>query len=502
MGEVAEIVDGGFCDSVLNSDNAISAKAAPCSVAHGVLTIKTVSVADEEAAAAGETGAAGQGGNPRDGWLPITESRGGNTVTAVFHILCSGMGIQALMLPVAFASLGWVWGIIILSLGFLWQLYTIWALVQLHESVPGTRYSRFLHLSIAAFGPRLGKLLAIFPVMYLSGGTCVMLVITGGGAMELLFNTMCGGDGTACSAKPLNSVEWFLVFTCIAITIAQLPNLHSLATVSLLGAITAVGYSSLIWILSVAKGRPEGVSYEALIEAKSNETRIGSVLNAIGIIALSFRGHNLVLEIQGTLPSTPKCPSKRPMWRAVIISYSLVALYLYSLAIAGFWAYGNQIPNGGLYIAFPQFHGRDTPKLVMGLVYLLIVASCLSTFQIYAMPIFDNLELQYTGIKDHRCSRRARASLRVFFGCIAFFVAVALPFLGSLALLIGGMTSTLTFVLPCFMWLVIKRPHRKSSAWWLNVGLGWLGVVLWVVMVAAAIWVLVDRGINANFFDP
>ncbi|KAF7851161.1 hypothetical protein BT93_L4422 [Corymbia citriodora subsp. variegata] len=488
MGEVAEIVDSTL------DDNAILTKAA-----HGFIAITTGCVMDESTA---EAGGKAREANPRDRWLPITESRDGSTISAVFHLLCSGLGIQALMLPVAFASLGWVWGIIILSLGFLWQLFTIWALVELHESVPGARYSRFLHLSIAAFGPRLGKLLALFPVMYLSGGTCVMLIITGGKAIQDLFKIMCSGDGTACSIKPLDGVEWFLLFTCIAMVIAQLPNLNAIARVSLFGAIVAISYSALIWILSVAKGRLEGVSYEPLVEAKSNEARIGSVLNAIRIIALSFRGHNLVLEIQGTLPSTPKCPSKGPMWRAVIISYSLIALCMYSLAIGGFWAYGSKIPNGGLYIAFPQFHGHDTPKLVMGLFYLLVVANCLSAFQIYAMPVFDNLELRYTSIKDRGCSWRARASLRVFFGCLAFFVAVALPFLGSLAPLIGGMTSTLTFVLPCFMWLAIKRPHRRSSMWWLNIGLGWLGMVLWVVIVAAAIWVLVDRGINANFFNP
>ena len=45
-----------------------------------------------------------------------------------------------------------VWGTICLSLAFAWQLYTIWLLVNLHESDSGLRYSRFLHLSIAAFG--------------------------------------------------------------------------------------------------------------------------------------------------------------------------------------------------------------------------------------------------------------------------------------------------------------------------------------------------------------
>lgn len=45
--------------------------------------------------------------DPRDAWLPITASRSGNAYYAAFHSLSSGIGFQALVLPAAFASLGW-----------------------------------------------------------------------------------------------------------------------------------------------------------------------------------------------------------------------------------------------------------------------------------------------------------------------------------------------------------------------------------------------------------
>lgn len=45
--------------------------------------------------------------DPQDAWLPITESRNGNAYYAAFHTLCSGIGIQALVLPVALVFLGW-----------------------------------------------------------------------------------------------------------------------------------------------------------------------------------------------------------------------------------------------------------------------------------------------------------------------------------------------------------------------------------------------------------
>ncbi|MFS7978209.1 hypothetical protein Hanom_Chr10g00912881 [Helianthus anomalus] len=46
-----------------------------------------------------------------------------------------------------------------LCVAFVWQLYTIGVLVSLHESVPGTRFSRYLQLSIAAFGMNITSLL-------------------------------------------------------------------------------------------------------------------------------------------------------------------------------------------------------------------------------------------------------------------------------------------------------------------------------------------------------
>ncbi|KAF3613766.1 hypothetical protein FXO38_36064 [Capsicum annuum] len=44
--------------------------------------------------------------DPQDDWLPITESRSGNAYYAAFHTLSSGIGVQVLLLPLAFVTLG------------------------------------------------------------------------------------------------------------------------------------------------------------------------------------------------------------------------------------------------------------------------------------------------------------------------------------------------------------------------------------------------------------
>lgn len=45
--------------------------------------------------------------DPQDAWLPITESRNGNAYYSAFHTLSSGIGVQALLLPLSFTALGW-----------------------------------------------------------------------------------------------------------------------------------------------------------------------------------------------------------------------------------------------------------------------------------------------------------------------------------------------------------------------------------------------------------
>ncbi|KAL3573185.1 hypothetical protein D5086_027089 [Populus alba] len=92
------------------------------------------------------------------------------------------------------------------------------------------------------------------------------------------------------------------------------------------------------------------------------------------------------------------------------------------------------------------------------------------------MPVFDSLEFRYTCMKNKRCSWWVRTGFRLFIGGLAFFVAVAFPFLPSLAALIGGIALPLTLAYPCFMWISIKKPHQKGHGvmWCLNLGLGYM----------------------------
>lgn len=58
------------------------------------------------------------------------------------------------------------WGIIILSSIFIWQLYTLYIMVQLHEDLDkGVRYCKYMQLAAATFGILI-IMISIDPINY------------------------------------------------------------------------------------------------------------------------------------------------------------------------------------------------------------------------------------------------------------------------------------------------------------------------------------------------
>ncbi|GJU74028.1 lysine histidine transporter-like 8 protein [Tanacetum coccineum] len=227
----------------------------------------------------------------------------------------------------------------------------------------------------------------------------------------------------------------------------------------------------------------------------SEASHVRSILNALGIIAVVFRGHNVVLEIQGTMPSNPSRSSSKPMWKGIVASYLI--------SIVGYWSFGNKFPSiGGLLTALSTTLHHHMSKPLLGLIYVQVVISCVTAFQIYSMVVYDNLERAYVSRTNHECSKFTRMAIRIIFGGFTFFISVAFPFLQSLSLLVGGIALHLTFGYPSLMWLAIKRPPMKSARWWLNFMLGCLGTGLSVLVIVGAVWNLVCRGLDANFFHP
>lgn len=88
-------------------------------------------------------------------------------------------------------------------------------------------------------------------------------------------------------------------------------------------------------------------------------------LSALGMVAFAYGGHNVVFEIQATIPSTPRNPSKRPMWKGAIVAYVIVAFCYFPVALVGYMTFGNNVEEN----IFTSLHD---PKALIILVNMLV----------------------------------------------------------------------------------------------------------------------------------
>lgn len=80
-------------------------------------------------------------------------------------------------------------------------------------------------------------------------------------------------------------------------------------------------------------------------KAHSTAGTVFDFLSGLGEVAFAYAGHNVVLEIQATIPSTPEKPSKGPMWKGVVVAYIVVALCYFPVALIGYYTFGNSVSD-------------------------------------------------------------------------------------------------------------------------------------------------------------
>lgn len=132
-------------------------------------------------------------------------------------------------------------------------------------------------------------------------------------------------------------------------------------------------YSTIAWSASIRKGVQPDVQYG--YKAKSTSGTIFNFFNALGEVAFAYAGHNVVLEIQATIPSTPEKPSKGPMWRGVVVAYIIIALCYFPVALIGYWMFGNAVDDNILI-------SLQKPKWLIATANLFVVVHVIGGYQV------------------------------------------------------------------------------------------------------------------------
>ncbi|KAL2529087.1 Lysine histidine transporter 1 [Forsythia ovata] len=403
-----------------------------------------------------------------DDWLPITSARNAKWWYSAFHNVTAMVGAGVLSLPYAMAELGWGPGVTVLVISWIVTLYTLWQMVEMHEMVPGKRFDRYHELGQHAFGEKLGLYIVVPQQLIVEVGVDIVYMVTGGRSLKKFHDIVCK------DCKNIKLTYFIMIFASVHFVLSHLPNFNAISGVSLAAAVMSLSYSTIAWGASVDKGVQPDVEYG--YKATTTAGTVFNFFSALGDVAFAYAGHNVVLEIQATIPSTPEKPSKGPMWRGVIVAYIVVALCYFPVALIGYWIFGNKVEDNILI-------SLEKPVWLIAMANLFVVVHVIGSYQIYAMPVFDMIETVLVKKLRFKPSWMLRFVSRNIYVAFTMFVGITFPFFGGLLGFFGGFAfAPTTYFLPCIMWLAIYKPRRFSLSWITN----WICIVLGVILMIVA----------------
>ncbi|KAF6141162.1 hypothetical protein GIB67_018252 [Kingdonia uniflora] len=153
-------------------------------------------------------------------------------------------------------------------------------MVEMQDMVPGKRFDRYHELGQHAFGKKLRLWIAVPQQHIIEVGVDIIYMATGGKSLKKVHDLV-------------------YTYSCGILVLLIFPDLF------------IRNYSTIAWTASLHKGVQANVQYG--YKCKSTVGIVFSFFSALGNVAFSYTGHNVVLEIQATIPSTPEQPLKKPM---------------------------------------------------------------------------------------------------------------------------------------------------------------------------------------------
>ncbi|XP_060215715.1 lysine histidine transporter-like 2 [Lycium barbarum] len=424
-----------------------------------------------------------------DDWLPVTSDRNAKWWYSTMHNVTAMVGAGVLSLPYAMSELGWGPGVTVMLLSWIITFYTIWQMVEMHEMIPGKRFDRYHELGQYAFGEKLGLWIVVPQQIVVEVSTCIIYMVTGGKSLkkfqEILFPHV----------KPIKLTYFIMIFSSIEFVLSLLPNFNSISSVSFVAAILSMTYTIVAWSMSIREHKigKAIVSYGPRSDKSSDN--VFMFLSALGNVAFAYAGHNVVLEIQATLPSTPEKPSKKAMWIGVLTAYIIVALCYLPVAFIGYWAFGNGV-NDNILLTLHR------PTWLIAAANMFVVAHVIGSYQVYAMPVFDMIETYAVKSLKYKPSTPLRVCVRAVFVAFTLFVGMTFPFFGGLMGFLGGFALAPTsYYLPCIIWLILKKPKRFGLSWCINWVCIIVGVLLTLISPIGGLWCIIKEAKSYHFYQ-
>lgn len=422
------------------------------------------------------------------GALFVLKSKG-SWLHCGYHLTTSIVAPPLLSLPFAFTFLGWAAGVAFLLIGALvtFYSYNLLSLVLEHHAQKGNRQLRFRDMANQILGPKWGKYF-VGPIQFMvCYGAVVACTLLGGQCMKTIY-LMSKPEG------PMKLYEFIIIFGCLMLILAQIPSFHSLRNINLVSLVLTLAYSACATGGSIHIGTSSKEPKDYSLNGDTQD-RLFGIFNAIAIIATTY-GNGIIPEIQATVAP----PVKGKMFKGLCICYTVLSLTFFSVAISGYWAFGNN--SEPLVISNFLADGQTlVPKWFVLMVNIFTILQLSAVAVVYLQPTNEVLENTFSDPKRKEFSARnviPRAVSRSMSVIIATTIAAMLPFFGDINSLIGAFGFIpLDFVLPVVFFNLTFKPSKRSIVFWLNVT---IAVVFSAIGVIAAVAAVRQIGLDAKTY--
>ncbi|KAK6242229.1 hypothetical protein SCA6_007618 [Theobroma cacao] len=413
-------------------------------------------------------------------WVPITSARNAKWWFSAFHTGLPWLELVFSAFHMPCQSLdGMGPGVVMVVMSWVITLYTLWQMVEMHEIVPGKRFDRYHELGQHAFGEKLGLWIIVRQQLTVEVGTNIIYMVTGGQSLKKVHDIVCP------NCKEIKLTYFIMIFASVQFVLSYLPDFNSISGVSLAAAVMSL---AICW---------KGCSTKCglLIQGFNQARKVFNFLAAMGDVAFAYAGHNVVLEIQATIPSTPEKPSKIAMWKGVVVAYLIVAFCYFPVAFIGYWVFGNVVDDNILITL-------EKPTWLVAAANMFVVVHVIGGYQVYAMRVFDMIESALVKKLHFTPCLRLRFISRTIFVALTMLVGICFPFFGGLLSFFGGFAfAPTTYYLPCIIWLIICKPKRFSLSWIINCICIVLGILLMILSPIGGLRSIIISAKDYKFFS-
>ncbi|KAL6840290.1 hypothetical protein ACP4OV_030100 [Aristida adscensionis] len=430
------------------------------------------------------------GGQKLDaGALFVLQSKG-SWLHCGYHLTTSIVAPALLSLPFAFASLGWSAGLVCLVTGAAVTFYSYNLLYRVleHHAQQGRRQLRFRDMATDILGPGWGRYY-VAPIQFVvCFGSVVASTLLAGQSMKAIY----------LIAKPggtINLYVFVVIFGVFMMMLAQLPSFHSLRHVNLISLLLCLAYSFCTVAGCMYLGTSDRAPPKDYSITGDSQNRVFGVFNAIAVIATTY-GNGIIPEIQATVAA----PVTGKVFKGLCLCYAVVVTTFFSVAISGYWAFGNQA-QGNLLSNFMVDGKAVIPQGFLLVTQLFTLLQLSAVAVVYLQPTNEVLEGLLSDAKQRQYAPRnvvPRLASRTAAVAVATTIAAMVPFFGDISAFIGAFGFLpLDFAIPAVLYNVTFKPSKKGFVFWLNTA---IAVVFSALAVIASIAAVRQIALDANTY--